>query len=189
MGASTFSGMSDDSCIDSDAIEIKNTTELDPSPRYQVSLETYQTDKADDYESLSPLTTGWYSDSESEEQIAFPSYGDSGREVEDWILSTSPRSSPEPCVSSPTSSTLSFTTNAATIRPKDDSEIFIPPSKHVDYLSHRWTDEEIWATWRHVVSAKLESSTNDERLENAAWRGWAQSKFMLKTIPANSVNW
>ena len=70
----------------------------------------------------------------------------------------------------------------------DDTAIRVEPSRHVDYLSHNWREEDIWSSWRHIV-AKRNVYSNSPRLENASWRTWAKSKNRLKTISPDSLNW
>jgi hypothetical protein len=53
--------------------------------------------------------------------------------------------------------------------PEDDTALCTQPSQHVDYLSHNWAEEDIWASWSHIKS-KRSGYTNGARLENASWR-------------------
>lgn len=70
----------------------------------------------------------------------------------------------------------------------DDTAIEHEPTRHVDYLSHNWKEEDIWASWRHIV-AKRKVYSNGARLENASWRTWAKSKYQLKTVSPETLNW
>lgn len=72
--------------------------------------------------------------------------------------------------------------------PVDDISIKVDPDRHVDYLSHDWTENDIWVSWRHVTKQKafLQSGA---RLENASWRTWAKSRNNLKTISPETLNW
>lgn len=70
----------------------------------------------------------------------------------------------------------------------DDTSIQTEPSRHVDYLSHEWREEDIWASWRYVTSRKNDYS-NGMRLENASWRTWAKAKHNLGTISPETLNW
>ncbi|KAL8678228.1 MAG: hypothetical protein Q9186_005411 [Xanthomendoza sp. 1 TL-2023] len=70
----------------------------------------------------------------------------------------------------------------------DDMNIQNEPSRHVDYLSHNWKEEDIWSSWRHVV-ARRKVYGNSTRLENASWRTWAKSKYRLKTVSPETLNW
>jgi hypothetical protein len=36
----------------------------------------------------------------------------------------------------------------------DDTSIKQEPSQHVDYLSHDWREEDIWSSWRHILSQR-----------------------------------
>jgi hypothetical protein len=70
----------------------------------------------------------------------------------------------------------------------DDSLVDEEPSRHVDYLSHEWKEEDIWASWRYVV-AHREVYENSVRLENASWRTWTKLRHNLGTISPDSLNW
>lgn len=70
----------------------------------------------------------------------------------------------------------------------DDNTIKPEPTRHVDYLSHEWKEEEIWASWRYMVS-KRDVYQNSARLENASWRTWAKCKYKLKTVSPEKLNW
>lgn len=70
----------------------------------------------------------------------------------------------------------------------DDTAIRTEPTRHVDYLSHNWKEEDIWSSWRHVVG-KRKSYSNSTRLENASWRTWTKSKYGLKTVSPERLNW
>jgi hypothetical protein len=89
------------------------------------------------------------------------------------------------------------TTSTTTSRPdtpdladkaEDDSAVKAQPSRHVDYLSHNWREEDIWESWRYIVSKRGEYS-NSARLENASWRTWMKSKNRLKTVSPEALNW
>ena len=70
----------------------------------------------------------------------------------------------------------------------DDTAVTTHPSRHVDYLSHEWAEEDIWSSWRHIV-ARRATLKDAQRLENAAWRTWAKSQNGLKTVSAEKLNW
>ena len=70
----------------------------------------------------------------------------------------------------------------------DDMALSSEPTRHVDYLSHAWKEEDIWSSWRHIT-ARRKLYTNSSRLENASWRSWAKSKYRLKTISPETLNW
>lgn len=71
---------------------------------------------------------------------------------------------------------------------EDDSAVTVKPTRQVDYLSHDWREEDIWSSWRYIVSKRGEF-TNGKRLENASWRTWAKAKNNLKTISPEELNW
>jgi hypothetical protein len=70
----------------------------------------------------------------------------------------------------------------------DDISLSPDPSRHVDYLSHDWCEEDIWATWKRLQS-KRQAPNMAERLENATWRAWAKVRLNLKTVSPESFNW
>ncbi|RTE72596.1 hypothetical protein BHE90_012986 [Fusarium euwallaceae] len=72
-------------------------------------------------------------------------------------------------------------------RCKDDSELPTMYSRHVDYLSHEWTDEDIGPSWKAISSTK--SLTNKDRLQNVVWRTWTKFKNNLSTISPEELNW
>jgi len=62
------------------------------------------------------------------------------------------------------------------------------PSICVDYLSHDWAEEDVWASWRSMTRHKNEIA-NGVRLENASWRTWWKQRNKLKTISPETLNW
>lgn len=128
-----------------------------------------------------------------EDDVAFPAYNKAEcfAEMKDTAPNSSPESS-ESSVSSPSSGR--FPSNRATDRSDkvplagDDTNITHGPTRQVDYLSHIWKEEDIWASWRHIVARKKDYN-HSARLENAAWRTWAKSKFRLQTISPEKLNW
>ncbi|CAK7900756.1 resistance to glucose repression protein 1 [[Candida] anglica] len=72
--------------------------------------------------------------------------------------------------------------------PHDDTDIQEEPSRHVDYLSHKWDVSDISKSWRYVIQ-KRRDVADSARLENASWRTWAQRRSNLKTISPEAVNW
>ena len=130
-----------------------------------------------------------------EEDVVFPSYDDGG--YYEQLLDADPPSSPE--VPDPDAVTKSASESdlAKPAHPQnsdakptagDDTAIENEPTRHVDYLSHNWKEEDIWASWRHIV-AKRKVYSNGARLENASWRTWAKSKHQLKTVSPETLNW
>ena len=135
---------------------------------------------------------------EDEDQITFPSYDDVGylqQESEDLEAPASPRTGVSSTFtpSSHDSSTpvLSFSrpeTPEPTAIAEDDTAVRVAPSRHVDYLSHDWKEEDIWSSWRHIVS-KRRIYSNSARLENASWRTWTKAKYKLRTVSPETLNW
>jgi hypothetical protein len=71
---------------------------------------------------------------------------------------------------------------------QDDQAIEQEPTRHVDYLSHEWKEEDIWKSWSYV-SRRRGSLANSTRLENASWRSWTKAKHQLRTISPETLNW
>ncbi|PTB37022.1 hypothetical protein M441DRAFT_149912 [Trichoderma asperellum CBS 433.97] len=71
---------------------------------------------------------------------------------------------------------------------EDDTAVVSRPSRQVDYLSHEWREEDIWSSWRYIISKRGEFP-NSARLENASWRTWMKAKNNLKTISPETLNW
>lgn len=71
---------------------------------------------------------------------------------------------------------------------EDDTAVRKEPSRHVDYLSYEWREEDIWSSWRHIVEHRSVYGERS-RLENASWRTWAKSQFKLKTVSPETLNW
>ena len=134
-----------------------------------------------------------------EEDITFPSYededeDDNAQELEQDLES---HTSPELIVSHSTRSPPSDSFPTTPCRPDnldrqliagDDSALRREPTRHVDFLSHNWKEEDIWSSWRHVV-AKRRVYSNCSRLENALWRSWTKSKYRLMTVSPEKLNW
>ena len=130
-----------------------------------------------------------------EEDVVFPSYDDGGY-FED-IIDTHVPSSPELLGIDAVTKSARDSTLAQPAYPQksdakptagDDTAIENEPTRHVDYLSYNWKEEDIWASWRHIV-AKRKAYSNSPRLENASWRTWAKSKYQLKTVSPEALNW
>lgn len=91
----------------------------------------------------------------------------------------------------PSTQLLTFPIETATYRYKgarDDQEILPEPNDNVDYLSHKWNEEDIWLS-RSCVIHMRGTLTDYVRLENALWRSWMKTKNHLKTIPPEALNW
>ncbi|KZP01505.1 hypothetical protein CALVIDRAFT_532267 [Calocera viscosa TUFC12733] len=58
----------------------------------------------------------------------------------------------------------------------------------VDYLSHEWEEQDVWASWRNMTRHKNEIA-NGTRLENASWRTWWKQRNHLKTVSPETLNW
>lgn len=74
------------------------------------------------------------------------------------------------------------------IQAADDTWAEAEPSRYVDYLSSEWKEEDIWSSWRYVVSRR-NALNGARRFENASWRNWAKSRFRLDTSKAGSNHW
>jgi hypothetical protein len=130
----------------------------------------------------------------SDDQIFLPQYDDVGfsSHFEELEEAPSPHTG-DSYASSPNDQGAS----AATSRPdsptlleraEDDIHLKPQPSRHVDYLSHNWREEDIWESWKLIVSKRGEYS-NSARLENASWRTWMKSKHNLQTVSPETLNW
>jgi hypothetical protein len=86
--------------------------------------------------------------------------------------------------------TLSASLSALARAPvPDDADVQTSiPSICVDYLSHEWQEEDVWASWRSMTRHKNEIS-NGVRLENASWRTWWKQRNKLRTISPETLNW
>ncbi|KAI9759164.1 MAG: hypothetical protein M4579_002537 [Chaenotheca gracillima] len=131
---------------------------------------------------------------DDEDQILFPSYDDFTEHIEDLEPPPSPKSGNSYEVS-PGSNSVNTTENASRLgsperkkSAEDDTAARPEPVEHVDYLSHNWKEDELWASWRHIVS-KRKVYSNSERLENASWRTWTMSKNRLRTVRPETLNW
>ncbi|KAK5722932.1 protein phosphatase regulator [Elasticomyces elasticus] len=119
----------------------------------------------------------------NDDDISFPDYG---RFYEDSSYAES-QSSEEP-VGSTTTETTASDSPLPTPTVSDDTALRQEPKEHVDYLSHDWREEDIWSSWRHIVSQRRVYGQRS-RLENASWRTWAKSKYHLRTISPETLNW
>ncbi|KZZ88396.1 hypothetical protein AAP_04968 [Ascosphaera apis ARSEF 7405] len=71
---------------------------------------------------------------------------------------------------------------------RDDTTIQDEPTHHVDYLTHPWSEEDVWSTWQYVLS-KRSTLTAAARLENASWRCWGKCRNGGLTVPAEKIDW
>ncbi|TVY82020.1 Resistance to glucose repression protein [Lachnellula suecica] len=133
------------------------------------------------------MSLGGFEDSfGDEDQIEFPSYDDGANGNSGGVPELCREFSALPS-SSPISEQESRSPDAIE-HAEDDVAISEVPSRHVDYLSHDWSEEDIWSSWKHLKSKRKEYSKR-ERLENAAWRIWGKERNNLTTITPESINW
>ncbi|KAL0253399.1 protein phosphatase regulator [Diplodia seriata] len=71
---------------------------------------------------------------------------------------------------------------------RDDLSLRSDPSRHIDYLSQDWQEDDISSSWRHITVNRKEYG-QVSRLENASWRAWAKSRFQLATVSPETLNW
>jgi hypothetical protein len=116
---------------------------------------------------------------DNDDEIYFPSYDDIECSDKIELMESSTEAS---------SATQQPVSPDPVERPEDDTAIRAQPSRHVDYLSHDWSEEDVWASWQHIVS-KRGAYNNSARLENASWRSWAQKRSNLRTVPPETVKW
>jgi hypothetical protein len=140
----------------------------------------------------SSLDTSW-EDQDDEDQILFPYNGVRYHGQVENLEPPARFRTGDINTASPTS--VSTSTNVS--RPEspiparyaeDDLAVRTQPSSHVDYLTHNWKEEDIWSSWKHVVSKRIAYS-NSARLENASWRTWMKLKNKLKTVSPESLDW
>lgn len=179
-----------------------------PSPRNSPNHSPATSPTVEHAESISTLDESYQStpassidhnlctDSEDEDQIVFPLYDDVGYyggQAEDLEPPVSPSGNGESYTVSPVSNTVSTDASRpdspeVTEHAEDDTAIRSQPSRHVDYLSHNWREEDIWCSWQLIVS-KRGCYSNSARLENASWRTWMKAKYGLKTVSPETLNW
>jgi hypothetical protein len=70
----------------------------------------------------------------------------------------------------------------------DDLALVAEPTRHVDYLGHDWNEDDLILSWRFVTKNR-QTMQNSTRLENAAWRVWAQQRDNLGTVTPESLDW
>ncbi|ESZ92815.1 hypothetical protein SBOR_6802 [Sclerotinia borealis F-4128] len=142
----------------------------------------------------SSLSLDHCDDEDDEDQISFPTYDDVGHcdQIEDLEPPASPHTGDSYSVSPTSNSTSTISRSGSPDVPhahaEDDTALQAKPSRHVDYLSHNWKEEDIWASWKLIVS-KTGEYPNHERLENASWRTWMKAKYRLKTVSPETLNW
>jgi hypothetical protein len=116
---------------------------------------------------------------DGDNEIYFPSYDDV--EFSDEVECMEPAAETAPAVKR-------IVSPDPIERPEDDTAVRVQPSRHVDYLSHDWSEEDVWASWKHIVS-KGGAYNDSARLENASWRSWAKKRSNLRTVPPETVKW
>ncbi len=85
---------------------------------------------------------------------------------------------------------------------RDCSSVCLQSFANVNYLVHHWREEDVSASWKHLVTksktwgpiSNLDHSSwkrhnNVARLENASWRIWSKLRFGLKTVDPEVINW
>ena len=73
---------------------------------------------------------------------------------------------------------------------EDDTRLGQEPAGQVDYFSKAWKEEDIWSSWRYVVSKRRTYAIEDGlRFENASWRSWSKSRFNLPEVGQEIVDW
>lgn len=150
------------------------------------------------YHSTPASTTSLDTRAEDDEENFLPSYGDSTVAKHQEYSTPDPATTRVPNNSTESSAAFSNaestpTNESLTISPRphlvaDDTAVRDEPQRQVDYLSHDWKEEEIWSSWKHIVSKrKIYGETS--RLENASWRTWTKSMHHLKTVSPETLNW
>lgn len=132
------------------------------------------------------------SDTSEDTDITFPNYdgydGDFGLPTDSSVVAeTNDKCHDEPS-ESPANTTISESP-LSTPTVVDDTAVRQEPSRQVDFLSHEWREEDIWSSWRNIVSQRKTVYGERSRLENASWRTWAKTKFDLRTVSPERLNW
>ncbi|EPS40910.1 hypothetical protein H072_5179 [Dactylellina haptotyla CBS 200.50] len=132
---------------------------------------------------------------EAEDTFSFPTYDDYNTTNSDkptfiHLEQSIGDDDEEDPPASPTNTTIPkiVTTSELPVTAIDDITLQEEPSRHVDYLSHNWKEEDIWASWRYMIG-KRKVYDNAARLENASWRTWMKAKNNLKTVSPEKLNW
>ena len=134
--------------------------------------------------------------------LGFPDYADDyGAELnphqdhsltEDVADQVRPRSLPLPFVATAICGTMTapMYTEVSRLSPsvEDDTRPGEEPAGQVDYFGKAWKEEDIWSSWRYVVSRRrmyvLEEGL---RLENASWRSWSKARYQLAEVRQDVV--
>ncbi|KAH7364728.1 hypothetical protein BKA65DRAFT_143753 [Rhexocercosporidium sp. MPI-PUGE-AT-0058] len=85
---------------------------------------------------------------------------------------------------------------------RDCSALCLQPCGNVNYLLHQWQEEDVSASWKHLVTkrktwcdiSQLDHSSwkrhnTVARLENSSWRTWSKLRFGLRTVSPKTINW
>jgi hypothetical protein len=150
---------------------------------------------ASPYTSISNTTASSVaSDTSADTDISFPNYDDVPYSHDDSAyIMESPQTICDDSNDDRTESSSTDTTRSEspllTPTVSDDTAIKERPSQQVDFLSHDWREEDIWSSWRHIVSQRKNVYGERSRLENASWRTWAKTKFDLETVSPERLNW
>lgn len=120
-----------------------------------------------------PLSSNTSFSEDKSSLIDFPSYADFNDEGNTFLIKNS-RAGQEK--------------NEESHETRDDIAIWPHPSRHVDYLSHDWREEEIWATWKHLRSGR-KVCNEVERLENASRRAWTKVMLKRKAVDPKTFDW
>ena len=124
-----------------------------------------------------------FEEDEDEDDITFPSY-----EGSKPTQQLTDRPIPQATQDIPSSHPATPPPHDPSQPPKDDHAVVAEPTRHVDYLSHEWLEEDIWSSWSYIIHRR-KVINNSTRLENASWRSWMKSKNRLRTISPESLNW
>lgn len=143
-----------------------------PSTLSSLSLDVDDDDEYDDYNN----------DDDDDDELVLPFYDQHHVAGKDQVM-------PENLLDEPSVETPTDTGHwKCQIPAADDAAIETEPSRHVDYLSHEWREEDLWSSWRYIAARK-HAYSNGVRLENASWRTWAKYKLNLGTVSPEALNW
>lgn len=148
---------------------ISSATSLDSSDAHGSALDTtLALDAEIDFPNYDDVSFGGSQHGENNSPPSSPAFGEESSCTTDTTRSDSPLHTPTVV---------------------DDTAVKQHPSRQVDFLSHDWREEDIWASWRHIVSQRKTVYGERSRLENASWRTWAKAKFDLRTVSPERLNW
>ena len=123
---------------------------------------------------------------EEDDDMAFPAFETS--QGASKPLEVIPTSTENDNIATQMPSASADGTSLSTGNIQDDQAIEEEPTRHVDYLSHEWKEEDIWKSWSYV-SHRRQIIANSTRLENASWRSWTKAKNHLRTVSPETLNW